>query len=202
MDRSYNSYHDAETDADQLPEREISLGATTILGIFFALALVCALFFGFGYSMGRRSTTPAASTTAEASAIPTTIAPKPSSGSPIATPPATTPESTASPTPTPSTVTVPTTNTPPPAVATAAKPAAAPPTTVPTLFIVQIAAVSHREDAETLVANLKLRGYDVNIREEQQDKLLHVQIGPFTTRKDADAMRQHLLADGYNAIVK
>jgi hypothetical protein len=28
---------------------------TTILGIFFALALLCAVFFGFGYSLGRRS---------------------------------------------------------------------------------------------------------------------------------------------------
>ena len=57
MDRSYNSPYD--TDTDHLPEREISLGTSTILGIFFALALVCAVFFGFGYSMGRRSSTPA-----------------------------------------------------------------------------------------------------------------------------------------------
>jgi cell division septation protein DedD len=190
VDRSYNSLHD--TDADQLPEREISLGTTTVLGIFFALALVCALFFGLGYSMGRRSTTPAvAASTTETAAAATSIT-KPSSGSPIASAPA--------PQPAPTTVTVPTTNTPPPP-APAEKSAAAA-TVVPTLFIVQIAAVSHREDAETLIANLKLRGYDVNIRQETQDKLLHVQIGPFTTRKDADAMRQHLLSDGYNAIVK
>jgi hypothetical protein len=36
-------------------EREISLGTPTILGIFFALALVCACIFGLGYSMGRKS---------------------------------------------------------------------------------------------------------------------------------------------------
>ena len=36
-------------------DREISLSTTTILGIFFALALLCAVFFGFGYSMGRKS---------------------------------------------------------------------------------------------------------------------------------------------------
>jgi len=35
-----------------------------------------------------------------------------------------------------------------------------------------------------------------------QDKLLRVQIGPFASRKDADAMRQRLISDGYNAIVK
>lgn len=193
VDRSYNSLHDS--DEDQLPEREISLGTTTVLGIFFALALVCALFFGLGYSMGRRST-PAAPAVVAATDTPTatTNTTKPSSGNPIATTPAA-PE----PQPTPNTVTVPTTNTPPPPAPTE-KPAAT--SAVPTIYIVQIAAVSHREDAETLIANLKLRGYDVAIREESQDKLLHVQIGPFTTRKDADAMRQHLLADGYNAIVK
>ncbi len=47
---------------NQTEDREISLGTGTILGIFFALAVVCAVFFGFGYAMGRKSAaaTPAA----------------------------------------------------------------------------------------------------------------------------------------------
>jgi DedD protein len=193
VDRSYNSPYESET--EQLPEREISLGTTTVLGIFFALALVCALFFGFGYSMGRRSTATAVATTpAETNPAPTSTT-KPSSGSPLASSPA--PAAT---TPPPTTVTVPTTTAIPPAPTE--KPVAAPTAATPVLYIVQIAAVSHREDAETLIANLKLRGYEVTIRQEPQDKLHHVQIGPFTARKDADAMRQHLLSDGYNAIVK
>ena len=32
--------------------RELTLSTATILGIFFALALSWALFFGFGYNMG------------------------------------------------------------------------------------------------------------------------------------------------------
>jgi cell division septation protein DedD len=68
--------------------------------------------------------------------------------------------------------------------------------------LVQVAAVSHQEDADILLNALKRRGYSVAVRHEPQDKLLHVQIGPLPTRKDADAMRQRLLADGYNAIVK
>ncbi len=44
-------------DADE-QDREISLGTTTILGIFFALALLCAVFFGFGYSHGPALGTP------------------------------------------------------------------------------------------------------------------------------------------------
>ncbi len=68
--------------------------------------------------------------------------------------------------------------------------------------MVQVAAVSHQEDANMLVSALQKRGYTVAIRQEPQDKLLHVQIGPFATKKDADAMKQRLLTDGYNAIVK
>ncbi len=49
---------------------------------------------------------------------------------------------------------------------------------------------------------LRKHGYNVAVRQITPDKLLHVQIGPFAIRKDADAMRQRLLADGYNAIVK
>jgi len=32
--------------------------------------------------------------------------------------------------------------------------------------------------------------------------LIHVRIGPFKTRDEADAWRQKLLNDGYNAIVQ
>ena len=69
-------------------------------------------------------------------------------------------------------------------------------------MVVQVAAVSHQEDANMLLAALKKKGYSVSIRQEPQDKLLHLQLGPFASKKEADAMRQRLLADGYNAIVK
>lgn len=68
--------------------------------------------------------------------------------------------------------------------------------------VVQIAAVSHQEDAEMLATTLKRKGYSVGIRNEPQDKLLHVQIGPFPSKKEAEAMRLKLQADGFNAIVK
>ena len=46
-------HHDLrDLDESGEQDREISLGTTTILGIFFALALLCAVFFGFGYSLG------------------------------------------------------------------------------------------------------------------------------------------------------
>ena len=180
-------------------DREISLGATTIFGIFLALTLVCALFFGLGFSMGRRSSSQAAVITAPPEpALTTTPKPTPESTPATTTTSATpAPASSAPPLTTATTATVPLTPATP--AETQEKPAK-PATTA--IFIVQIAAVSHREDADSLLAALEQRGYTVYIRQEPQDKLLHVQVGPFNTRKDADAMRQHLLADGYNAIVK
>lgn len=68
--------------------------------------------------------------------------------------------------------------------------------------MVQIAAVSHQEDADLLLSALRSRGYTVMSRTYSSDPLIHIQVGPFNTRKDADAMRNRLLGDGYNAIVK
>ena len=68
--------------------------------------------------------------------------------------------------------------------------------------MVQIAAVSHPEDADVLVRALKKHGHDVVTRQDPSDHLIHVQLGPFSSRKDAEAMRQTLLTEGYNAIVK
>jgi cell division septation protein DedD len=68
--------------------------------------------------------------------------------------------------------------------------------------MVQIAAVSHQEDADALISALRQHGYSVAVRNEPQDKLLHVQVGPFATRDAAKAMRAKLLSDGYNAILK
>src|ERR1700719_657678 len=44
---------------DDHKDREITLGTGALLAIFFAVVLVCAVFFGLGYSMGRRSGEPA-----------------------------------------------------------------------------------------------------------------------------------------------
>jgi DedD protein len=218
------SSYDSDTDLHELHEsasqdREISLGTSTILGIFFALVLICAAFFGFGYTLGRRSAQPTV-VAAQITADPDTVATsKPAPGSAAAAR-ALLPQQTrdTEPAPSSSDPDAPTSSTAQTAVATPpalsvvtrpeTKPAIKPVTLAQTSAspsvqaIVQVAAVSHPEDAEVLVKALKQRGYTVNIRQEQQDKLLHVQLGPFATKKDAEAMRQRLLADGYNAIVK
>jgi DedD protein len=87
--------------------------------------------------------------------------------------------------------------------ATPVRPVPAPPNTAPSAipvgsFIVQVAAVSHPEDAQYVVAALKAKGYPAAARTEPQDKLFHIQVGPYTNRKDAETIKQRLSADGYN----
>lgn len=204
-------------------EREISLGTATILGIFLALALVCAAFFGFGYSMGRHATPSAAATPApdtKTDAADSTFSQFKSQPTPAATDnsssdnaqadtdtqaPATSERA-------PEPVAVPQTTAKAPAVArnvtfpVPSQPAATA-RTVPAAggsqsSIVQVSATSRRGDAEALIAALQQKGYAAAIRQEPQDKLFHVQIGPFATKVEANAMRKRLDTDGYKAIVK
>jgi len=69
-------------------------------------------------------------------------------------------------------------------------------------WMVQIAAVSHEEDADVLMTALHQRGYAVSRRRDPVDNLIHVQVGPFATQNEAIGMRQRLLNDGYNAVVQ
>ena len=212
------------SDLGHSADREISLGAPAILGIFFALVLVCAVFFGFGYTMGRKSaqaanadtvaanadtssngsskpaagslaSQPAAQPAADSSAAPVVVQPEPASGA-----------SATQPTPSKKAATAadgmlvgdkPPTSNQQPAVTNQP-----PPISPSGTIMVQIAAVSSQDVADILLASLRKKGYSVSVRHEPQDKLLHIQIGPFANRKDAEAMQQRILADGFNAIVK
>ena len=226
-------HRDGDDDLDERTgrqDREITLGTTLILGIFLALAVLCAVFFGFGYSMGHKAVTTPAAVTADGSGSGTFSGFKPSPGNPIGSAPnnanvTVQPMSTTvAPLPTGASSALPRNKpvaapdasaddagaadvtVPVPASRPQPVVAAVPTTSIPTVAggsaLVQIAAVSHQEDADLLVTTLRRRGYNVAVRSESQDKLLHVQVGPFGSRKDAEAMRQRLLGDGFNAIVK
>jgi cell division septation protein DedD len=207
----YNDETDLQDYQESTGEREISLNTATILGIFFLLALLCAIFFGFGYTMGRRTTSQAAAPIADTSStLAANGSAKPAPGSAAPQPTHRAIDDDATPAPSPAFQQVaqplekPAAPIPEPAkrepVPTALPAATTTPAGPPAL--VQVAAVSHQEDADTLVNALKRRGYSVVVRHEPQDKLLHIQIGPLASKKDAEAMRQRLLSDGYNAIVK
>jgi len=188
--------------ADYSDEREISLGPGTILGIFFVLALICACFFGFGYSVGHRSAQTAAIQPVVMPTSSAARAPKPTAGSiaPVAQVEQTQTETPAQPAAAPEALPI----APRPAPAQAATPPSVGTTPGNTTgsFMVQVAAVSSQEIADIEVSALKKDGYNVMVRREPQDKLLHVQIGPFSDRKAADDMRKRVQADGFNAIVK
>ena len=216
-------------DDEEIPrhERELTLSTGSILGIFLGLVVLCGGFFGFGYNMGRKSaptplnmsdvasepslpgssaiTKPAAGSPVDesgATPLPAAPAPKPARHTPPPQPASDDPDSTA--TETPKTVV----HTPPPAPIVR-QPVAVPPaalspstSTATGTFMVQVAAVSHQEDADLLVGALRARGYSVSARSGSSDTFIHVQVGPFHEKAAADAMRQRLIADGYNAIVK
>jgi cell division septation protein DedD len=84
--------------------------------------------------------------------------------------------------------------------------AAAAPSVHPALpavpLMVQIAAVSNPEDASVLTSALRKRGYTVTANREPADGLIHVRIGPFTSRDEANRMCMKLLNDGYNAMIQ
>ncbi len=238
-----------EMDDEHSPQSEITLGTATLLAIFFGLVLICAVFFGLGYSLGRRSTqsaTPVADAntagntdfggfkpspggTASQYASKVTSDKSRSGSDNQATSDNDSAASRTEPPPTPKEVRLaveqaPATSTvkqklqplaqtgpsadntagmasgrPGPAHASATLPAAVPSNGA---FMVQIAAVSHPEDADVLVKALRKHGHNVTALQDPTDHLIHVQLGPFSNRKDAEAVRQTLLTEGYNAIVK
>jgi cell division septation protein DedD len=59
----------------------------------------------------------------------------------------------------------------------------------------------HQEDADVLVEALRRRGYAVAAHRDM-DAMVHVRVGPFMSRDEANQWRQKLLNDGYNAVVQ
>ena len=211
---------------DSSQDTEITLGTAKLLGLFFGLVIVCAVFFALGYTLGRKSdagltatlTVPALQTSSNGS--------KPASAgsSPAPAPPMTfykaveqkdanpqltpAPSQGASPT-SGALASSPTTSSPDASSGTSAQPSqtaapADPMGVLPTTgYFVQVAAVSKQDDAEALVDALKKKQYPAFVANNSTiDKLFRVQVGPFADIKDAEGMRSRLINDGYNPILK
>jgi DedD protein len=194
-------------------DTEITLGTGKLLVLFFGLVGICAAFFAVGYSLGRKSEPPI--TTANAAPSLQSSPGKTKStaaGSPQA-PPMTfykaveQKDANADLTPASDAKSDSTSN----PANTAAAPAQTPPantpdpmTTLPSAsYFVQVAAVSKQEDADALVDALKKKQYPAFVAPTSAaDQLFHVQVGPFTDVKEAEAMRARLISDGYNPILK
>jgi cell division septation protein DedD len=205
----------AAKDTDQVRDTEITLSTGKLLGIFFALAIICAVFFTMGYLLGK--STSAGGRTEIVATVPSSSAGKPYAGN--KTPEAVT--QTCAPG-SPNCATASTSDASLSSKAADQQPASQQSagsktseqsagqsaavtdakTGAGTSFMVQVAAVSKQEDAEILVTALRKKQYPVFIANAAGDPLFHVQVGPFSDKKDAEAMRTRLSEDGYNAIVK
>ncbi len=218
-------FDDEELQPEQ-PRRytEVTLSSMMLLAIFFGLVLICGLCFGLGYSLGRRGSEQASTAGQSSAGAQTTVQtdtsrPKPSAIEPTGAAPEK--QSVIVDLPQP-----PTPEAAPPASAqgseqaqpqvrpalpvmasTAPAAQSASPSVAPAMapagpLMVQIAAVSHQEDADVLVNALRSRGYAVAARREAVDGMIHVRIGPFSSRDAANHWRLKLLGDGYNAVVQ
>jgi DedD protein len=207
-------------------DAEFTLGIGTILTLGGALLLVCGICFAFGYVVGHRTSagqiTASVLPNSKSTAYPAGSGAKPGPGAqatpsapmPVATDgsdeksaPSTQSSSTAVASGVPSAQSESGLAGNPgvkPALGTSTDSAVRiqPATAQVQGWMVQIAAVSRAEDADVLVSALRKRGYAVSARHAIGDNLIHVQTGPFVSRNDANAMRQKLLNDGYNAIIE
>jgi len=191
-----------------------------MLAIFFTLVLVCAFFFAIGFSLGRKTTSPASLLTNSATTPTTIVRPATKSSPAQAAAPQTDfgfykavgQKSADGLTPTAASATTPVTTTGATTTATPATPTVEPapkdatdPGNVPPAgsYYVQVAAVSRQEDAESLVEALKKKQYPAfSANNAAVDKFYRVQVGPYPDQKSAEAMRARLISDGYNPIVK
>ncbi len=185
---------------EEANDTEITLGTGKMLALFFGLVILCAVFFGMGFSMGKNSVKsapellPSPSQSGPRSAAankPTGTASSGSSSQPAQAPaPQTGSNSSSS-----------TSEVPAPPDQSAGQVAPSTPPAGPGYFV-QVAAVSKQEDAEALVESLKGHQYQAIIANQPSDKLFHVQVGPFTDIKEAEGVRSKLVSDGYNPILK
>lgn len=195
-------------------DTEITLGTGKLLGLFFFLVAVCAVFFALGYTLGRKSDVGSVSAGigAQQQTAPTSAKPAGSEAQPNSPPmtfykaveqkdanPQLTPAAAES---TPSAGSAPAQ---PGATGESSSTAATQPdAALPTSgYFVQVAAVSKQDDANALVDALKKKQYPAFVASNSAvDKLFRVQVGPFGEIKDAEAMRTRLISDGYNPILK
>ena len=156
---------------------EIIVSTGKMVGLFVVLVVICALFFGFGYSMGRGAAVNAAGGSSPAVVVlgQRAAAQAPASAAPPVDAPA------------------------------PSQPAESSDLHVAAngQYFLQVAAVTKQEDAEALVSALRKKDYAVFATNSvPTDKLFHVQIGPFSSQKDVEGLRAKLVAAGYNPIVK
>jgi len=199
------------------------MGTKGLLTVFFGLAVVCGLFFAFGYTIGHH-TIPATFTLGSAPPVVNKAAAP--TAAPGVQPPNAAQLGAAESNQTPATLS----NNPPPgagdgtaagpvepgaaaggdaktaanaAGATAGEPTAQPKVNANGAFQVFVFSGS-QNDANLLAAALQAKNYPalvVSPAANSVDGLFRVEVGPYMTRPEADAIRSRLAADGYQATI-
>lgn len=191
---------------------QLEMGTKSLLAAFFALAVVCGLFFTFGYTIGKHAipATFSLGGAPQVAARPSSVTPAAASA-PGVQPPNPQQLGAVENNQTPSTLTP---------AQTLPAPAAAPPASAPAqstqaagagstsgasgLFEVQVFS-GNQADANTLADALKARGYPAQVvppAPGADNALYLVQVGPYLTQAEAEAMRARLRADGYQAVLQ
>jgi cell division protein FtsN len=171
---------------------DMTLEGRHLLGIFFVVVLLCAVFFTLGFVLGRNQAV-ALHTAAPPAAPPSsgtkTAEPQPrdltfhdrvQGAKPSESIPAT------QPTGPPATAPPPT-----PSARSSAQP-----------IYLQVAAMSQEADARRMAAELQKLGFDSEVRPPKEDRLYRVLVGPLENDELAAAARRRLEAHGFKDVVR
>ena len=164
-----------------------------LLGVFFAVVILCAIFFTLGFVLGRNQ---AAQQAAQSQPPAPAQQPAPAPAGPQARD-LTFYDRVEKPQPSESL----------PEKPPEAKPAAPPATSKADAsaekpIYLQVAAVSKEADAKRLVAELHKMGFDSEILPPKEDKLYRVMVGPLATDELATAAQHRLEAQGFRSILR
>lgn len=218
--------HAWEENSDGLDVAEVRWSTGTILSVFFAATLISALFFGMGFTFGHGGSAEmqplAESTVAPSAPLHSSKSSahkieKPSAAhlsqaqsaliqpvhraEPVAkntSAPASTARTVSKSTPASAAI---------PARPKTAETAVATPMRDSTVagsnrYMVQVGAIGNRKDALMLVARLRKQNFHAEIYPGKRDKFLHVQLGPFDNKQQAEVVRHQLISHGHYALLK
>jgi len=201
---------------NQEPE---GISTRSLLGAFFAVVVLCAVFFSLGFFLGYRQAHPANALATEqvpaGSDVPALVnAPDASPASATAapsTPPATYPatsdsqpaESEGAPDQPSAAEKEANSNPPASDEDSTASPAAS---RVPAGLLVQVAALMNQQDAANVVNVLKSKNYPALVltpaQAKAKDNFYRVVAGPYRSRTDAERVRKELTSEGFKPFIR
>jgi DedD protein len=192
-------------------DTEITIGTGKMLALFFGLVALCGLFFGLGFSLGRGAVRPMLSSDQTQTTSGPVLRPSgmksggaqgQNSGDMTFYKAVENKDANAQLAPADNAKEEPSKQTPEQDAAKSGPPDPMTATAGPGYFV-QVAAVTKQDDALALVDALKRKQYAAfTASTSSSDKLFHVQVGPYSDLKEAEATKAKLVSDGYNPILK